>query len=165
MTTVADEQGVEIRRARDEELESVVRLRWVWTVFERGEPAEMLEDEFVRDAAAWARAHAETHLPHVAADASGCIVGMAWLALTPRVATTRSRDRWSGDLQSCYVLPELRGRGIGGALVRAVLGTARSLGAEHVTVHTSPASIAMYRRNGFAEDPRLLYADSAITGR
>jgi GNAT superfamily N-acetyltransferase len=87
---------------------------------------------------------------------------MAWLALSPRVASTHSLDRWSGDLQSCFVLPELRGRGIGGRLVQAVLASAAERGAEHVTVHASPASTTMYERNGFRTSPRLLFADAAI---
>ncbi|AYG05251.1 GNAT family N-acetyltransferase [Gryllotalpicola protaetiae] len=128
----------------------------------------MSEAEFSADAAAWARAHSETHLPHVAVadDTGGAeIVGMAWLALTPRVATTNSLDRWSGDLQSCYVLPEHRGNGVGGALVQAVLATARERGAEHVTVHASPRSVELYVRHGFRSSGRLLWADVAVTER
>jgi GNAT superfamily N-acetyltransferase len=87
---------------------------------------------------------------------------MAWLALTPRVATTRSADRWSGDLQSCYVVPAERGRGLGGRLVKAVLATAEQRGAEHVTVHTSAGSVAMYERNGFRPNSRLLWADVGV---
>lgn len=149
--------------ARDAELEHTVQLRWLWTR-ETGDDPPVDEAAYVKAAAEWARAHAATHLPHIALDADGTIVGMAWLALTPRVATTRSLDRWSGDLQSCYVLPELRGAGIGGRLVRAVLATARDRGAEHVTVHASPASARLYERNGFRTSGRLLWADVAVEG-
>lgn len=136
-----------------------MRLRWIWNVEERGERPEHTEQEYVTGAAAWARAHAASHLPHVAVADEGMIVGMAWLALTPRVATTSSFDRLSGDLQSCFVLPRLRGQGIGGRLVRAVLDTATTMGAEHVTVHTSPDAPDMYLRNGFRSSARLLFAD------
>jgi len=157
-------EGVEIRIARDDELERVVRLRWLWTT-ERGRVDDTDEGGFVAGAAAWARAHRETHIPHVAVDPDGGIVGMAWLALTPRVASTHSLDRWSGDLQSCYVLPNRRDAGIGGRLVEAVLATARARGAEHVTVHTSADSIRMYARHGFQPNERLLWADSSIAER
>lgn len=157
-------EDIEIRIARDEELERVVRLRWLWTI-ERGGTADGDEKAFVEGAAAWARAHGETHIPHVAVDSDGDIVGMAWLALTPRVASTHSLDRWSGDLQSCYVLPRRRDAGIGGRLVEAVLATARERGAEHVTVHTSPGSIRMYARHGFQPNERLLWADSSVAER
>lgn len=154
--------SIDIRRAHHEELEEVVRLRWIWTTIDRGESPDMHEAEFIAGATRWARAHAETHIPHVAIADNGDIIGMAWLALTPRVASTHSLDRWSGDLQSCYVLPDYRGRGIGGSLVQAVLATASVRGAEHVTVHTSPDSPGMYTRNGFRSSPQLLFADSSI---
>ncbi|WP_077687170.1 GNAT family N-acetyltransferase [Tessaracoccus aquimaris] len=118
--------GFQIRRAADHELERVVRLRWLWTR-ERGQDAGD-EQRHMRAAAAWAREHRETHLPHIAVDTDDTVIGMAWLALTPRVATTTSLTRVSGDLQSCYVLPHWRGKGVGGALVRSVLDTARAVG-------------------------------------
>lgn len=154
---------VEVRIARDDELAGTVRLRWLWATEVGDDPGD--EDEFVARAAAWVRDHRATHVPHIAVDAEGEIVGMAWLALTPRVATTRSLDRWSGDLQSCYVLPEWRGRGIGGELVRVVLETAAERGAEHVTVHASPESARMYARHGFRANARLLWADAAAAER
>lgn len=154
---------VEVRVARDGELAGTVRLRWLWAVEVGDDPGD--EDEFVGRAVEWAREHRATHVPHIAIDAAGEIVGMAWLALTPRVATTRSFDRWSGDLQSCYVLPEWRDRGIGGELVRLVLETAAERGAEHVTVHASPESARMYSRRGFRANARLLWADAATAER
>lgn len=157
--------AVDVRRAHDEELEEVVRLRWHWTTVDRAETPAITEEAFVTGAARWARAHAATHLPHAAVTTEGAIVGMAWLALTPRVASTHSLDRCSGDLQSCYVLPPFRSLGIGGRLVQAVLDTAAVHGAEHVTVHTSADSPGMYLRNGFRANPRLLFADSTIAER
>lgn len=138
-----------------------MRLRWIWSVQERGERPTGTEHEYVTGAAAWARAHAASHLPHAAVTADGTVVGMAWLALTARVATTSSFDRLSGDLQSCFVMPAHRGQGIGGRLVRAVLETATALGVEHVTVHTTPDAPVVYLRNGFRSSARLLLADTA----
>lgn len=157
------QETIIIRRAREDELEQVVRLRWIWTTVDRAQIPEMDEATYVTKAADWAREHSETHLPFVAVTGSGEVVGMAWLALTLRVANTRSFERWSGDLQSCYVLHQYRNRGVGGRLVRAVLDAAKEMGAEHVTVHTTAGSVNMYERNGFRESPRLLFADSALT--
>jgi len=158
----ADETArrVEVRVARDEELEQTVRLRWLWTVEREGVDAAGIEADYVAPAAAWARAHQDTHVPHVAVLGQS-VVGMAWLALTPRVPKVGGIERLSGDLQSCYVLPEHRDRGIGGRLVRAVTATAVLRGAEHVTVHTSPGSVRMYARNGFEHEERLLYLEIA----
>lgn len=149
--------AIDIRRARDTELEATVRLRWRWTL-ERGIEAAVAEAQYVARTAQWARDHATSHLPHVAVASDGEIVGMAWLALTERVPTVTSSDRWSGDLQSCYVLPSHRGAGIGGRLVDAVLATASGYGAEHVTVHATAESARLYARHGFRENPRLLWA-------
>lgn len=85
--------GVEIRLARDTELERTVRLRWLWAR-ENGETPADSEAEFSAKAAEWARAHASTHLPHVAVAVDGAIIGMAWLALTVH-ASQRSVDMYT----------------------------------------------------------------------
>lgn len=156
MTPIPD---IDVRLADDDELERVVQLRWQWAI-EVGEPTGD-EGTFVRLAAAWAREHRSTHLPHIAATPDGSLLGMAWLALTARVASASRIDRFSGDLQSCFVLPELRGVGIGGALVRAVLTTAHARRAEHVTVHASAESADLYERNGFRSSGQFLSADTS----
>ncbi|WP_125776631.1 GNAT family N-acetyltransferase [Antribacter gilvus] len=162
MTTGTDERLV-VRLAREEELADVVRLRWLWTGEREGPDAAGAAEDYVPAAAEWARAHQDSHLAHVAV-LDGAVVGMAWLALSVRVPKVGAILRLSGDLQSCYVLPEHRRSGIGGVLVRAVLDTAADRGVEHVTVHTSPDSVAMYARNGFAHEERLLYAEPPATG-
>lgn len=123
---MAARSGISAHLAHDDELEQIARLRWQR---ERGGGlARSGEDEFVGSAIAWAQANRATHLPHVAVDTDMTVAGMAWLALTPRVASARSLDRWSGDLQSCSVAPELRNAGVGGLLADAVLDTARARG-------------------------------------
>ncbi|MBE1877480.1 GNAT family N-acetyltransferase [Myceligenerans pegani] len=153
-------EQVEVRVAREDEFEQVVRLRWLWTTEREGAEAAGNEADYVPAAATWARAHQDSHIAHVAV-LEKQVVGMAWLALAARVPKVGAIGRLSGDLQSCYVLPEHRNHGIGGRLVRAVLATAAERGVEHITVHTSPESVAMYARNGFAHEERLLYAEPA----
>lgn len=51
-----------------------------------------------------------------------------------------------------YVLPELRDRGVGTALMEAVLVEAAELDLEHVTVHSSRRAVPFYERNGFEHD-------------
>ena len=58
-----------------------------------------------------------------------------------------------------------RDQGVGGALVHAVLESAKAHGAEHVTVHASVDSARMYARNGFRENDRLLWTDVTIAER
>lgn len=62
-------------------------------------------------------------------------------------------------MQCTYVVPEERGRGLGGVLVDAVLERAAGLGVERVTVHSSERAVPAYARRGFAHSPRLLQVD------
>ncbi|MFD6138082.1 GNAT family N-acetyltransferase [Promicromonospora sp. NPDC060271] len=151
-------ERIDVRVARDAELEQTVRLRWLWTAEREGVDVAGDEADYVPQAADWARAHRDTHVPHVAVLGEQ-VIGMAWLAVTPRVPKVGAIQRVSGDLQSCYVLPEHRDCGVGGRLVRAAMATAALHGAEHITVHTSPGSVDMYSRNGFEHEERLLYAE------
>jgi GNAT superfamily N-acetyltransferase len=62
------------------------------------------------------------------------------------------RHRRFGDVQSVYVIPELRNSGAGAALLDAVLTEARRLNLEHVTVHSSDRAVRFYQRAGFQHD-------------
>ncbi|MBF9130569.1 GNAT family N-acetyltransferase [Plantactinospora sp. S1510] len=105
--------------------------------------------------AAWMAAHTETHLPFVA-EIEGHVVGAAWLLLAERVPSNESLDRRYGDIQSVEVREEYRNRGIGGALMAAILTDARTRGLLHVTVHSSRRAVDFYLRNGFSHHRQLL---------
>ena len=122
-------------------------------------------DGFVDALSAWMSTHLSTHRPFVA-EVDGRIVGMAWLVVVERVPSPERRRRRSGDVQSVYVRPELRNRGVGAALLDAVLAEARSLGLEHVTVHSSEGAVSLYRRAGFEAAETWLgrTEDGASTG-
>ena len=71
-------------------------------------------------------------------------VGHAHLALTSPL-----------EVQDMYVLPELRGRGIGAALLAAAEDEARARGAERLTLTVSADNAdarRIYERHGYAED-------------
>jgi len=148
-----------VRLAAPHDLRAVAALRWRWVTEGRADvPTASDRDAFVADVTAWARDHAPTHTCSVADD--GCrLLGTAWLAEVPRPPSPGRAARRSGDLQSVYVVPELRGRGWGGRLVRAVLADAAARGLEHVTVHSSSAATSLYLREGSTDDPRLLMTD------
>ncbi|MQA78101.1 MAG: GNAT family N-acetyltransferase [Streptosporangiales bacterium] len=110
---------------------------------------------FVDSFASWISDHLPTHLPFVA-ELGDDVVGMAWLVLTERVPSPERRYRRSGDVQSMYVVPEVRDHGIGAALLEAVLADADRLALEHVTVHSSDQAVPLYQRAGFQHDPRWL---------
>jgi GNAT superfamily N-acetyltransferase len=148
-----------VRPARDDEFEAIAVLRWQWALEEEREPAGGRE-EFIRFFAAWSRGHADSHQCTVAARGEQ-LVGMAFLAVLPRVPNPRAFDRASGDVQCVYVLPAERNRGIGALMIDHMMGKARERGLERVTVHSSSGAVSAYARGGFAVSPVFLQADLA----
>lgn len=149
---------VTVRPASDADAAALGGLRWRRATQDHGHQGDNL-DEFVATLAGWMRAH-PGHRAFVA-EAGGEVVGMAWLAVLDRVPTANKYSRRGGDVQSVFVLPELRDHGIGARLMSAVLDEARRLGLEHVTVHSSARAVPFYRRNGWAHDPETLNWSSA----
>ncbi len=84
---------------------------------------------------------------------------MAWLATIERVPGPATWTRLAGHLQSVYVLPDHRNRGIGAALVTAALEEATEREFDYVIVHPSERSLPFYRRLGFRETERVLEVD------
>ena len=108
----------------------------------------------------WVAAHAETHLPFVA-EIDGHVVGAAWLLVAERVPRAASLDRRYGDVQSVMVRAGHRGRGVGAALMAAILTEARSRELTHVTVHSGRRAVDFYLRNGFGHHRQLLLWEPA----
>jgi GNAT superfamily N-acetyltransferase len=81
---------------------------------------------------------------------------MAWLMIAERVPGPTNPRRLCGDVQSVFVVPELRDRRVGAALIEAVLAEAGARGLEHVTVHASVRAVPFYQRGGFQHDHQWL---------
>jgi GNAT superfamily N-acetyltransferase len=143
-----------VRKATAADAMALARLRWRWPVEERGY-AGTDHAVFVELFSAWVIEHLSTHLPFLA-EVDDQVVGMAWLMVADRVPGPARRYRRTGDVQSVYVVPELRDGGVGAALLDAVLAEARRLELEHVTVHSSRRAVPFYRRVGFQEGQRWL---------
>ena len=105
--------------------------------------------------ATWVAAHTETHLPFVA-ETGGAVVGVAWLHVAERMPRNDALDRRYGDVQSVMVREEHRNRGIGAALMAAILTEARARRLTHVTVHSGRRAVDFYVRNGFTHHRQLL---------
>jgi GNAT superfamily N-acetyltransferase len=105
--------------------------------------------------AGWVTANAESHLPFVA-EIDGYVVGAAWLLVAERVPGNGSPARWYGDVQSVMVREEHRHRGVGAALMAAILTEARRRGLLHVTVHSGRRAVDFYLRTGFSHHRQLL---------
>lgn len=146
---------IRIRLAGREDLAQLARLLWRHAAPE--EQARQPEELFAADLGSWWADHGASHHAFVAHPAgSGDLVGMAWLALVPRVPRPGVRTRRSADIQSVFVLPDHRGTGIGSALVQAAAEHAMRLEAGRVTVQSGRKAVAMYERIGFASSRQLL---------
>ncbi|MFB8190468.1 GNAT family N-acetyltransferase [Microbacterium sp. NPDC055988] len=143
-----------VERADGEDIAGLAWLKWqdVAPEAKAGRSLDLFTDEL----ATWWRAHADTHSAFVARTDDGEIVGMAWLALLPRVPRPGAADRVSADIQSVFVLPAHRGCGIGSRLIAAACAYGTSLGAPRITVHSSDGAVRLYRRLGFSGSAQLL---------
>lgn len=139
-----------IRRGTAEDAPALARLRWRWRVEERGE--QHWEREFFLDYfTGWVIDHLNSHVPYVV-EVDGRLAGMAWLHLGERIPSPVRMDRRTGDLQSVYVVPDLRNRGIGAQLLAAIVQDARNRELTRLTVHAAERAIPFYRRWGFDPD-------------
>jgi GNAT superfamily N-acetyltransferase len=137
----------------------IVRMAGVADVAALAELRDIGSDELA-GFAGWVAAHAETHLPFVA-EVDGVVVGAAWLLVAERVPGNASPDRRYGDVQSVMVRAEHRNRGVGAALMAAILAEARTRGLEHLTVHSGRRAVDFYLRNGFSHHRQLLLWEPA----
>jgi GNAT superfamily N-acetyltransferase len=145
---------MDVGLAGPQDVAQLARLLWL-----NGTPAEQAQqtaESFASDLGAWWADHARSHVAFVARSPGPDVVGMAWVALVPRVPRPGTTARLSADIQSVFVLPERRGRGIGTALARAATEHALRLGAAHVTVHSSRRAVPVYARLGFASSQQLM---------
>ncbi|WP_106181607.1 GNAT family N-acetyltransferase [Prauserella shujinwangii] len=149
-------ESLTVRPPEEEEIPALAELRWQW-ILEKGASPSTGRDEFVSAFARWARENRSSHRPVILLRGRE-ILGMAWLALVPRVPTPLAVERSSGDVQGVYVVAHERGRGHGGRLIAALLRLAEDLGLERVTVHSSERAVPVYERSGFTASPRLLQA-------
>ena len=145
---------MDIGLAGPQDVSQLARLLWLTAA--TGEQAQQSVEAFAGDLDAWWADRADSHVAFVARHTGSDVVGMAWVALVPRVPRPGTTTRLSADLQSVFVLPEQRGRGIGAALVQAATEHARRLGATRVTVHSSSEAVPVYERLGFAPSRELL---------
>ena len=146
-------EGPTVRLGTSADDVALAGLRWMWAA--EGVAPTMSRSEFERAFVAWTQAHRHSHTPFVADD-HGEVVGMAWLALVGRVPAPDALERVGGDLQSVFVIPRLRGQGIGTRLIKTVVTAASDRGLRHLTVRAGRRSFPLYQRLGFAGNGQVL---------
>ena len=136
--------------------------RLLWLNAGPDQQAKQSVESFAVDLAGWWTAHNDSHLAFIArlAESESEVVGMAWLALVPRVPRPGLISRRSADVQSVFVVPEQRGKRIGSMLVQAASDHAFRLGAGRVTVHSGRKAVPVYERLGFTSSRQLLQREA-----
>lgn len=148
------EDNIIVRSAQPEDIAGLAALKEAWAQLSRP-VSESERREFAEDLSAWVRSQGQA-LICLVAEINGELVGMAWLVLFERVPDIHDRTRLTGDIQSVYVLPQHRQRGIGSALVRSLLHESDERGVPRVTVSANAAAAALYSAEGFMTAPFLL---------
>jgi GNAT superfamily N-acetyltransferase len=146
---------VSVRKATSDDAAALAALRLGPLAVGGTQPPEPDIVRYTEFFTTWVVNNLPTHLPFVAVIGSD-VVGAAWLTLAERVPSPDRRHRRCGDVQSVYVVPEFRERGVGTTLLEAVLEEAGRLGLEHVTVHSNDQATPLYQRVGFRHDPNWL---------
>lgn len=103
----------------------------------------------------WFEARVQQDAVFVARDAGG-VLGVVGLS-----AKAGSKEAHKGFVYSMFVLPEARGRGVGQALMSALLDEARARfeSIQLIVVSTNAPAVALYERAGFKSyglEPRAL---------
>jgi GNAT superfamily N-acetyltransferase len=144
-----------IRRPTIDDADELARLRFrLYLEQEPGitEPFDAYVPRF-RTFVAWAL-NRDDWRGWVAVDGGGELVGNAWLQTVPRVPAPGRRDpSHMGYLTNMYVEPDLRGSGLGGRLLDAVLDHCRAEGFELVLTFPADAAYGFYEHAGFTRLP------------
>lgn len=143
-----------VRSAQSQDVMRLAALKEAWAQLSRP-VSESEQREFAEDLAGWMRSQGQA-LECRVAEIDGELVGMAWLVLFERVPDIHDRTRLTGDIQSVYVLPQHRQRGIGRAPVRSLIDAADERGVPRVTVSANAAAASIYSAEGFVTAPYLL---------
>jgi GNAT superfamily N-acetyltransferase len=104
--------------------------------------------------------HIEGDVYHVwVAEEAGRVVAMGGLVLVDRPPHPRSRRTGEGFIVNVYTLPRWRGKGVGRAVMDALVADARSLGLRRVYLRTSDDGRPLYVGMGFRDPGNYLSLD------
>lgn len=145
--------GIRIRPARAADLAAI---RDIYNHYVRTSTVTFDEEETALEF--WEHKHellAETGLPFLTAeDADGAVCGFAYA----QHWRAKSAYRFSAE-NTIYLRPEAAGRGLGKALLEALLAASAAAGLREIIAVIEPtaaaASIALHRRYGFVDAGRL----------
>jgi GNAT superfamily N-acetyltransferase len=144
---------VAIRQAGERDIATLTTLRRLWAEEQAGQ--QLGDDSFEERLAQWYAAEAQRRVTFLA-EIGGNAVGMVNLALFERMPKPGQRaSRW-GYLGNAFVLTAYRNRGIGAALLDALVGHAYDLGCARIVLSPSERSVPFYKRAGFGPATMLM---------
>jgi GNAT superfamily N-acetyltransferase len=153
--------GLAVRRASRADLPVIVELR---LAFDR----ELLGGDLPPDRVGPHRSQVADYLAnHVESDVyrlfvaeeGGRVVGMGGLVVVDRPPHPRSRRSGEGFIVNVYTLPRARGRGVGRAIMDALVAEGRRLRLRRVYLRTSDEGRSLYESMGFRDPGNYLSLD------
>jgi len=149
---------IDYRLSTDRDLEDLADLRWRLQTDDLPIADVAEYDQFVGDFVRLSRSDPRAgELFHWVACKERLVAAMS-VVLVRKVPQLGELDgRW-GYLTNCYVLPEMRNRGVGGSLLEEIKSWALELRLELLVVWPSDRACPFYGRAGFARpaDPLVL---------
>jgi GNAT superfamily N-acetyltransferase len=88
-------------------------------------------------------------LAWVATSGQGDVAGSAAMQVVPRLPSPLNRSSLEGYVAQLFILPGWRRRGVGSALMKAVIAAARHRYFGRIRLHSSREGLGMYQRLGF----------------
>jgi GNAT superfamily N-acetyltransferase len=138
-----------VRKAGGADSSALAALRFAFRSA-LADPVESRTDFLVR-CEAWMRTHLDddTHWRAWIAEIDDAPVGTVWLQIIEKLPNPVIERELHAYVTNLFVLPESRGRGVGGLLLSSLLAECAALGVDTIILWPTPESRTLYRRHGF----------------
>jgi len=156
------EDALNYRLATPQDLSALADLRWRLQTDDRPTTNQAEYERFVQDFVSLNLSEPRAgELFHWLASVENRVVAVMSVILVRKVPKPgKLNGRW-GYLTNCYVLPEVRNRGVGAALLAAIKAWAVELQLELLVVWPSDRAYPFYGRAGFVRPPDPLVLEIA----
>jgi GNAT superfamily N-acetyltransferase len=158
------DHAITYRLAAQRDLYALADLRWRLQTNDHPITDEAEYQRFIQDFVRLGLSEPRTgELFHWVASVEERVVGAMSVVVVRKVPKPGELDgRW-GYLTNCYVLPDMRGDGVGGALLSRIKAWAVELNLEMLVVWPSERAYPFYLRSGFARRPDPLVLEIRST--
>ena len=141
------------RLAQSRDATQLANLRWCLRTDDNPVVDPAAKAQFIQEFVSWMEKTPDKDLVHWVAEQSGELVGVLSVRIIHMLPSPEDMDDRYGYLTNSYVLPELRNRGIGAALLAAVKNWALNQKLELLVVWPSERAYPFYERGGYRRYP------------